>query len=106
MYKNILCAVDVSSEGEIVLLKAAALAELYGSQLSIAHIIEYTFLPKDYQKKLKEDVLPVIQEMTKKHNIKKKNRYVKFGKPYSEIFALENKHNIDLIVIVVTKNVE
>jgi len=99
MYKNILCAVDISREGESVLKKAHALAEEYGSNLSIVHVMEYSFLPKDYQKQLKEKVLPKIEKMAEKFNIKKKNRFVKFGQSYSVICEMQNKHKADLVVI-------
>jgi len=99
MYKNILCAVDVTSEGSAILEKAHALSLQYEAELSIVHVIEYTFLPKDYQKKLKQEVLPKVQEMADMYGIKKRNRFVKFGQSYSEICKIEEKHNIDLVVI-------
>ena len=99
MYKKILCAVDVKSEDESTIEKAFSMAEQYNAKLFIVHVIEYTFLPKDYQKNLKEEVLPKIKELSERYGILKKNRFVKFGQSYAEICALEEKHNIDLIVI-------
>ncbi len=99
MYKKILCAVDITSEGESILAKANALAEQYGSELSMVHVIEYTFLPKDYQKKLKQEVLPKVHSMADQYSLKKKNRFVKFGQSYVQICDLVKKHDIDLVVI-------
>ena len=99
MYKKILCAIDINSESETVIKRARALADQNNSNLSIVHVIEYTFLPKDYQQKLKEDVLPKMQYMAEKYNVKKKDSFVKFGQSYSQICDLEDKHDIDLVVI-------
>ena len=99
MYNNILCAVDISPEGKAILSKAASLAEKYACDLSIVHVIEYTFLPKDYQKKLKEEVQPKITEMADKYGIQKKHRHIKFGQSYSEICELEKSLGVDLIVV-------
>ena len=99
MYKKILCAVDTSPESKAILSKAASIAENYGSVLSVAHIMEYTFLPKDYQKNLKEEVEPKINTLADKYNIAKKHRYIRFGQPYSKICEIERKIDADLIVV-------
>jgi len=99
MYNKILCAVDISPEGEVILSKAVSLAKQYDCELSLVHIIEYSFLPKDYQKKLKEEVIPKIDSIAEKFDINKKHRYIKFGQSYTEICELEKSLGIDLIVV-------
>lgn len=99
MYNKILCAVDISPESEVILSKAVSLAQQYACELSIVHIIEYTFLPKDYQKKLEEEVIPQVTSMAEKFGIDKKHRYIKFGQSYVEICELEKRLGIDLIII-------
>ncbi len=99
MYKNILCAIDTSEESKVILAKANSLAEKYQARLSIVHVIEYSLLPKDYQRKLKEDVIPKINKLADQYNIAKKYRYVKFGQAYTNICDLGEKHNADLIVV-------
>ncbi len=99
MYSNILCAVDISQEGEQILSRAASLAASFNCELSVVHIIEYTFLPKDYQKQLMEDVQPRIAELGEKYGISKKHRHIKFGQSYSEICELQERLCVDLIVI-------
>ena len=99
MYSNILCAVDISHEGEKILSKAVSLAAKFNCELSIVHIIEYTFLPKDYQKKLEQEVQPKMVELGEKYNINKKHRYIKFGQSYAEICELQEKLDVDLIVV-------
>ncbi len=99
MYKKILCALDVSAESETILEKAASIAQLHNGQLSIAHVIEYAFLPKDYQKQLKEDIAPRFNKMGEQYGIPKKRRVIKFGQPYSVVCDLQKKLDADLIVV-------
>ncbi|PCJ47131.1 MAG: universal stress protein A [Gammaproteobacteria bacterium] len=99
MYKNILCAIDNTPESEAILSKASSLAKQNSCKLSVVHIIEYTILPKDYQKQLEEEALPKMAAIAEKFNIPSKNRYIKFGQSYPVICQLEEKLGIDLIVI-------
>ncbi len=99
MHKNILCAVDTSAESIAILDKANELAEQNDAQLSIAHVIEYSFIQKDYQKILKEEAWPKINEMAEKYGIAKKRRFVKFGQPHANICGLAEEHTMDLIVV-------
>jgi universal stress protein A len=99
MYKNILCAIDVTPESDVILTKASELAKQYGAKLSLVHIIEYRVLPQDYQKKLEQDVKPVIDEMSEKYQIKKKNCFIKFGQSYTNICDLAQELSTDLVVL-------
>lgn len=99
MYKNILCAIDTSSENKEVLEKARIIAEQNDASLSIIHTIEYSILPKDYQKIMKEEAIPKINKLADKYNITKKNQFIKFGKPYENICNLADKKSIDLIIL-------
>lgn len=99
MYKKILCAVDVSEEGEAVIAKAIELAKQYDSDLSIIHVIEYSLLPKDYQKRMHQEVIPKVDLFGEQFNIDRKHRYIKFGQSYVEVCALERELNADLIVV-------
>lgn len=99
MYKTILCAIEVSDEGENVLAKAHEFAQLCNARLFVTHVISYSLLPKDYQKEMKEKTLPTINAMTDRLGIAKKNVSVKFGKPYEQICTLAQKKNADLILI-------
>lgn len=99
MYKTILCAIEVTSEGKVVLAKAVELAKLCDATLFVIHVIPYTLLPKDYQKSLKEDVTPKVERIAAAFNIPKKHQIVKVGKPYDHICTLADKKNIDLIML-------
>ena len=99
MYKTILCAIEASPEGKKVLTKASQLAELYGSNLMVVSVLPYTLLPNDYQKKLKDEISPLIDETIKPFGIPRKNRYVKVGKPYEVICKEAGRRKADLIVL-------
>ena len=99
MYKTILCAIEASPEGKKVLTKASQLAELYGSNLMVVSVLPYTLLPNDYQKKLKDEISPLIDEIIKPFGIPRKNRYVKVGKPYEVICKEASRRKADLIVL-------
>jgi len=99
MYQKILCAIEASDEGKKVLAKAFEISQLCGAELFVANIVPYTLLPKDYQKELKNKIIPKIEKIAKKYSLSKKHVTIKFGKPYEEICALASKKNADLIVL-------
>ncbi|MBM7070782.1 universal stress protein [Shewanella sp. 202IG2-18] len=85
MYKTILCAIESSDEGKHVLSKAIKIAEKFDSRLIVINVLPYTFLPKDYQKVLKDEAIPKLEKLTSEFNILKKNKILKVGKPYDVI---------------------
>lgn len=99
MYKTIICAVEIGPEGKKVLAKAEELASKFESKLIIVNVLPYTFLPKDYQKELKEKAIPAFNKFTSEFNISKKNAILKVGKPYEVICNLAEKKKADLIVL-------
>lgn len=101
MYKTILCAVEISDEGEKVLSKAYELSQLYNAKLLVTNVIPYTILPKDYQKELKENALPLLKSKVSSLGlgIPDKAITVKVGKPYEQIYLFAEKKNVDLIIL-------
>ena len=99
MYKTIICAIEASEEGEEVLTKAHAFAQLCHAELYIVNVISYTLLPKDYQQELEEEVLPLMRSKATSLGIPLKNVKVRFGKPYEEICTLAIEENADLIML-------
>lgn len=99
MYKTIICAIEDSKEGEMVLSKAHQLSQLCNANLFVTHTIPYSLLPKDYQKELKENVLPSIEAKATALGIPLKNVSVKFGKPYEQICLFAEKKGADLIIL-------
>tara|TARA_R110002073_G_scaffold320393_1_gene495837 strand:+ start:156 stop:551 length:396 start_codon:yes stop_codon:yes gene_type:complete len=99
MYKTILCAIEASPEGKMVLTKAAELAELYGAKLIAIHVLPYKLLPTNYQRKLKEDIAPKLEKITAPFGITKKTCIIKVGKPYQLICREVIKRKADLVII-------
>lgn len=99
MYKTIICAIENSDEGELVLSKANQLAQLTQAKLIVTHVIPYTLLPNDYQKELKESALPAIEAKVATFGISIKNVKIKFGKAYEQICLLAEAKNADLIIL-------
>ena len=99
MYENILCAIDASPESVTILEHANAIANQNNARLSVIHIMEYGLLPRDYQKKLKDEVLPKLNKIADKFEIPMKRRFLKFGKPHLVICDLADKKSFDLIIV-------
>lgn len=99
MYKTIICAIENSDEGELVLSKAYQLAQLFNAKLVVTHVIPYTLLPNDYQKELKDNALPAIEAKAGALGIPAKNVKIKFGKAYEQICLLAESKNADLIIL-------
>ncbi|MEX0963521.1 MAG: universal stress protein [Pseudohongiellaceae bacterium] len=99
MYKKILRAIETSQEGKMVLTKASRLAEIYDAKLISIHVLPYTLLPSDYQKKLQSDISPKLEKIASDLNISKKNCLIKVGKPYQLICKEVFKKKADLVII-------
>lgn len=99
MYKTILCAIELNLEGERILSKAQEIARKFESKLILISVLPYTFLPKDYQKELKEKATPEFNAIADKFGISKKNRVLKVGKPYQAICIESAKKGADLIIL-------
>ncbi|GAB2889553.1 universal stress protein [Microbulbifer echini] len=99
MYKSILCAIEASQEGRYVLSKAVELCKQHDSKLIVLNVLPYSFLPKDYQRELKESAIPKFEEIVSDFGVAKRNRILKVGKPYEVICREAEKRNADLIVL-------
>jgi len=99
MYKTILCPIEASDEGKVVLAKAQEIAEKFDARLLVINVLPYQFLPKDYQKELQEKLTPKMEAIFEELKISKKNRIVKVGKPYEVVCKEAEKREADLIII-------
>ncbi|MEM7084041.1 MAG: universal stress protein [Pseudomonadota bacterium] len=99
MYKTIVCAIEIGKEGRKVLTKAKQLAQLFDSTLIVVNVLPYSFLPKDYERELKEEAIPEFHAFVSKFDIPKKNRVLKVGKPYAVICNIAHRKKADLIIL-------
>ena len=99
MYKTIICAVEVGDEGKKVIAKAKEIADRFDGRLIVMTVLPYSFLPKDYQKEMKEKAIPKFDAFVAECGVAKKNRMLKVGKPYEVICGAAEKKQADLIVL-------
>jgi universal stress protein A len=108
-YQNILCAVDLSAENVAVSTRAVELADCYGAQVTLLHVVEY--IPIDLANEL---VLPQQQEIEQQLVVQAKKTLqglaagskqthvepvVVQGSVKSAIIEYAEEHQNDLIVI-------
>lgn len=108
-YQHILIAVDFSSESSCVIGKALELAEIYKSQISLIHVVEYaaylyppdTPIPFDldleqqFIDKARENLASVAEQ----YGIEASSRFIEVGSPSMEIVRVAREEGIDLIVL-------
>ncbi|MBR9912665.1 MAG: universal stress protein [Gammaproteobacteria bacterium] len=107
-YTHILVGVDLSDEANHVIQRANALAAASKAKLSIVHVVEpLTFayggdIPVDLteiQDQLQTKAVEQLRSMAKANNISSENQHVVTGQPVSEIHALADELNVDLVIV-------
>lgn len=107
-YAHILIAVDLTEESRPVSSRACAIAKAFSSKISCVHVIEPLSLA--YGGDIPMDLSTIqeqIQETAKTHmeafgsglGIASENQHLIFGRPETEIHALAEQINADLIVV-------
>lgn len=108
-YKNILAAIDVSKEADLVLEKANTFMKMFQSSLSIIHVIEPIILDNTYESlpMISPEIETSLIERAKSFqantidrlNINAKQTLTIVGSTKAEIINAAKEHNIDLIII-------
>ena len=107
-YKHILAAVDLSEDSSSIVEKAADLAKLSGSKLSICHVIEpinFAYggdIPMDLtaiQDQLYAHAQTKLAELAQTFAIPTDNQMVLIGVPQSEIHRISAEQSIDLVIL-------
>jgi universal stress protein A len=109
-YKNILAAVDYTSEARLILQHAKSIAERYGANLTLLHVVElmpvvggiesfsYVDLYAD-QPELIERAEADLKKLAGDEQLTNVKLKILTGVPKTEITAYAKDHAIDLIVV-------
>ena len=104
MYKHILLATDLSEISEEIALKAKALGDLFGSEMTLVHVVEpipaygypgLTVLESPFI----EDVKKQLKELGNKIGISESSQIVEVGSIKSQILHIADELDIDLIIV-------
>ncbi|PIE44330.1 MAG: universal stress protein UspA [Gammaproteobacteria bacterium] len=107
-YRNILAAVDLNDESNVVIYKATELGNLYSAPVSIVHVIEplgYAYggdIPVDLtevQQQLQEHAKQQLIAIGKQFDISENCIHIIIGRPDTEIHRLAEEKNFDLVVV-------
>ena len=107
-YKRILLAVDLTEESKPVADRAVALAEFFGAELHVVHVIEPLSLayggdiPMDLssvQDQIQEQARSHLAEFCASVSVSEDRRYLIFGRPEAEIHRVAEEANVDVVVV-------
>ena len=107
-YKRILLAVDLTEESKPVADRAVALAEFFGAELHVVHVIEPLSLayggdiPMDLssvQDQIQEQARSHLAEFCASVSVPEDRRYLIFGRPEAEIHRVAEEANVDVVVV-------
>src|SRR5690625_2434598 len=107
-YKNLLLAVDLSEESDLITERASAIATAHGATLHIVHDIEplsFAYggdIPMDFsgiQDEIQRQAEQQLADHAERLGIPQERRHLLLGRPASEIHALVNDLAIDLVVL-------
>ena len=107
--KNILVAIDLSEEAQVVLRRAMELAEFYNAGLHLIHVIEPVGLNSPYElnPSLPEDMQSVLEQRAENYldrlcadiKLAEIPHTVSVGSIKQKIFEVAQEYKIDLIVV-------
>ncbi len=109
-YRHLLLAVDFSSTDALVVERAVDLAKLYQADVSIVHVVDnlpmvepgyelVNSLDLELAELLTRRAQTELSKLAERLSIAEQDCYLQMGRPVSEITALAEEKQIDLIVI-------
>jgi len=107
-YKRVLLVVDLSDKSELIGRRAKAVAEAYGADLELLHVLEYvpiepmgeTLMPAvQIEDELVDHARRKLSELAEKLELTEAPCYVATGNIKSEILRAAVAHHVDLIVM-------
>ena len=105
---TIVVAIDLSDEADQVLERASSLSLAQDATLHVVHVVEpisFAYggdMPMDYsgvQEDLRKQAEQRLAEIASRHSIPDNQRHLLIGRPATEIHALADEVNADLIVV-------
>lgn len=108
-YRHLLFAVDFSKDTPLLLLRAADVAQRYGAQLSLVHVVEpviidpsydvFPAVPLDIEQDLVDKASAQLRALGGEYRIEGEHCHVVVGSTKSEILRLAESLGVDLIVV-------
>ncbi len=107
-YRRIMLAVDLTEESNTVAENAVALANAFGAELHVVHVIEPLSLayggdiPMDLstvQEQIHEQAKSHLAEFANGLGVPRERQYLIFGRPESEIHRIAETKQADIIVV-------
>ena len=107
-YSRIMLALDLTQESNQVAQRALSLAQQFGAELHIVHVIEPLSLayggdiPMDLssvQEQIHEQAKSHLAEFANRLGIPEDRQYLIFGRPDSEIHRIAESKDADVIVV-------
>ena len=109
MYSNILVAVDISDDAELVLSRTMTLAEKFQSSITLVHVVEPVVIETnfdlsppiniDLEQSLSERADNFLAQLADKTQLKNVKSIVTVGSAKHEIHRICQEEKIDLVVI-------
>jgi len=108
-YRHLLLAVDFSKDTPLLLQRAADVAQRYGAQLSLVHVVEpviidpsydvFPAVPLDIEQDLVGKASAQLRALGGEYRIEAEHCHVVVGSTKSEILRLAESYGVDLIVV-------
>lgn len=107
-YKRILLAIDLTEESRQVAASATAVADAFGAELHVIHVIEPLSLayggdiPMDLssvQEQIHEQAKSHLAEFANGLGVPADRQYLIFGRPESEIHRVAESDAMDLVIV-------
>ena len=108
MYKQILVAIDLSENSELVIQRASALAEKFGAQVRLLHVVEYVpiepmgeaLMPAmEIERDLVANATRNLEQIATRTSLADAPRSVEAGSIKSEIVRIAAENSADLVVL-------
>lgn len=106
IYKHILIATDLSTENNVIIEKALAIAKAFDAKVSVLHVVEplpgygYAYVGiADIEAELRNEAIKGMQALSKQYNLPAERCHVETGPMKIEMKKLIKQENIDCLIL-------